>query len=80
MSDTPGRQGPRILSIPEALAGGYPILDPLGDRLHSPGEEQYEAWREAYRTFTCRRCGEQTRNPALCRDCVNDVEAGDVPY
>jgi hypothetical protein len=34
MSDTPEQPGPRIVSIPEALAGGYPVLDPLGNRLH----------------------------------------------
>jgi hypothetical protein len=49
MSDTPEQPGPRIVSIPEALAGGYPILDPLGNRLHYPGEPQYEAWREEHR-------------------------------
>jgi hypothetical protein len=30
--------------------------------------------------FRCRACGAPTRNPALCIDCVNDAEAGDVPY
>jgi hypothetical protein len=68
MSDTPEQPGPRIVSIPEALAGGYPILDPLGNRLHYPGEEQYEAWREEY------------RRPNACIDRANDAEAGDVPY
>jgi hypothetical protein len=28
----------------------------------------------------CRQCGAPTRNPALCIDCANDAEAGDVPY
>jgi hypothetical protein len=45
----PAPPGGRIVSIPEALAGGYPILDPLGNRLHYPGEPQYEAWREEHR-------------------------------
>lgn len=40
---------PRIVTIAEALEHNYPILDPLGDRLHYPGEPQYEAWREEYR-------------------------------
>jgi hypothetical protein len=30
--------------------------------------------------FRCRECGTPTRNPALCIDCVNDAEAGDIPY
>lgn len=37
----------RHVTIAEALRQGYPILDPLGSRLHYPGEEQYEAWRDA---------------------------------
>jgi hypothetical protein len=28
----------------------------------------------------CIDCGRPTRNPARCIDCVNDAEAGDVPY
>jgi hypothetical protein len=36
----------RVVPIAEAFECNYPILDPLGGRLHYPGEAQYEAWRE----------------------------------
>lgn len=53
--------------------------------LPPPTEEGAAFWQWYARTYPallnrCRQCGAQTRNPALCIDCVNDAEAGDVPY
>jgi ribosome-binding protein aMBF1 (putative translation factor) len=55
--DRPGadREQPkasRVVPIAEALEHNYPILDPLGGRLHYPGEAQYEAWREEAKTMS----------------------------
>lgn len=55
------------------------------DDAEEPDAEEVAFWQWYARSYSpllnpCRQCGAQTRNPALCIDCANDAEAGDVPY